>query len=99
MIHLASGTGSAEACIDLTKWVHRPLRVRQTLRGYYQLFVKLGLIQLKVKKRRHLEKVKEGEVVIHMKPKKCPGEKKLTLLIIPVKTLCFWKNVHVPNEN
>lgn len=51
MIHLASGSGSAEACIDLTKWVQRPLRVRQMLRGHYQLFVKLNLIQLKVKQK------------------------------------------------
>lgn len=59
MIHLASGTGSAEACIDLTKWVYRPLRVRQMLRGYYQLFVKLDPIQLKVKQKQHLEKSKK----------------------------------------
>lgn len=58
MIYLASGTGSAVAHIDLTKWVQRPLKVRKMLRGYYQLLVKLNLIQLKVgggatKRRRH----------------------------------------------
>lgn len=51
MIYLASCAGSAEACIDLTKWVHRPLRVRQMLRGYYQLFVELDLNWLKKKEK------------------------------------------------
>lgn len=52
MIYLASCAGSAEACIDLTKWVHRPLRVRKMLRGYYQFFVKLGLNWVKRKKKK-----------------------------------------------
>lgn len=56
MIHLASRTGSAEACIDLAKWVHGPLRVRQMLRGYYQLFVELDLNQLKVKPKKKKKK-------------------------------------------
>lgn len=58
MIHLASCTGSAEACIDLAKWVHRPLRVRQMLSGYYQLFVELDLNQLKVKQKPKNKKIK-----------------------------------------
>lgn len=70
MIYLASCAGSAEACIDLTKWVHRPLRVRQMLRGYYQFFVKLGLNWVKRKKKKEKENI-------------------LTLIVIPVKTVCF----------
>lgn len=60
--------------IDLTKWVQRPRGVRQMLRRYYHLFVKLNLIQPMVK-----------EEKTRARPPHVPL---LSLLARPVK-LCF----------
>lgn len=91
MIHLASGSGSAEACIDLTKWAQRPLGVREMLRGYYHLFLKLNHMKKEEKKRG----LRRG----HPQEAQTSHSWTLTLLVIPVKHCACRKFAHVLNEH